>query len=139
MANGSWRIARTRNGAHLPLIIVVALAVALILIGKAQSSLVRSRARTCHRLDGACSPVRAPAGRASTAGWARSARSSPSINENLKLKEENARLRQWHNAAIVLEDRVQRYQLLLHAVPDPALSSVVARSSAAPTIRSCKR
>ena len=44
-----------------------------------------------------------------------------------RLKEENARLRQWHNTALVLNDRIKRYQLLLHAAPDPALSSVVAR------------
>ncbi len=37
------------------------------------------------------------------------------------------RLRQWQNAAMVLDSRVKRYQLLLHAVPDPALSSVLAR------------
>jgi len=47
--------------------------------------------------------------------------------ENLRLKDENARLRQWRNAAIVLDNRVKRYQLLLHAVPDPSLSSVMAR------------
>jgi rod shape-determining protein MreC len=47
--------------------------------------------------------------------------------DNLRLKEENARLRQWRNAAMVLEDRVSRYKLLLRAVPDPALSSVLAR------------
>jgi rod shape-determining protein MreC len=47
--------------------------------------------------------------------------------ENLKLKEENARLRQWHNTAISLNERLKRYQLLLHAVPDPALSTSVAR------------
>jgi len=48
-------------------------------------------------------------------------------DQNLKLKEENARLRQWRNAAIVLDERVKRYQLLLHAVPDPELSSVLAQ------------
>jgi len=47
--------------------------------------------------------------------------------ENLRLKDENARLRQWRNAAIVLDNRVKRYQLLLRAVPDPMLSSVMAR------------
>jgi len=47
--------------------------------------------------------------------------------ENLRLKDENARLRQWRNAAVALEDRVKRYQLLLRAVPDPKLSSVMAR------------
>ncbi|MGB8602164.1 MAG: rod shape-determining protein MreC, partial [Rhizomicrobium sp.] len=48
-------------------------------------------------------------------------------SDNIRLKEENARLMKWHNSAVVLADRVKRYQLLLHAVHDPALSSEVAR------------
>jgi rod shape-determining protein MreC len=47
--------------------------------------------------------------------------------QNLKLKEENARLRQWRNVAIVLQGRVGRYQTLLHAVPDPQMNAVLAR------------
>ena len=126
MANGSWRIARTRSGAHLPLIIVVALAVALILIGKAQSSLFdRARAHVIDWMEPVLHASRVPVD--SFNRWMGSIGEIFSVyNENLKLKEENARLRQWHNRAIVLDDRVQRYQLLLHAVPDPALSSVVA-------------
>ena len=48
-------------------------------------------------------------------------------DENLKLKEENARLRQWRNVAVVLEGRVERYQQLLHAVPDPRMNAVLAQ------------
>jgi rod shape-determining protein MreC len=47
--------------------------------------------------------------------------------ENLRLKDENARLRQWRNVAVVMQDRVARYQSLLHAVPDPGVDSVLAR------------
>jgi len=76
MANGSWRIARTRGGAHLPLIIVAVLAVALILIGKAQSSLFdRARAAVSDWmspvLKATAEPLDAP-----TAGSRRSARFS---------------------------------------------------------------
>ena len=46
--------------------------------------------------------------------------------ENVRLKEENDRLKQWQTHAVTLQVRVKRYQLLLHAVPDPALSSVLA-------------
>jgi len=127
MANGTWRIARQRGGAHLPLIIVAALAVALILIGKAQSSLFdRARAHVMDWMKPALSATREP-----MVGFNRWVGSIGEIfavyQENLKLKEENARLRQWHNTAISLDERVKRYQLLLHAVPDPVLSSVVAR------------
>ena len=47
-------------------------------------------------------------------------------DENVRLKAENARLKQWQTYAVVLQARVKRYQLLLHAVPDPSLSSVLA-------------
>ena len=127
MGNGTWRIARARGGAHLPLVIVAALAVALILIGKAQSSLFdRARTNVVDWMRPALVATRAP-----IEGMSRWLGSIGEIfvvyQENLKLKEENARLRQWQNTAIVLNDRIKRYQLLLHAAPDPALSSVVAR------------
>ena len=53
MANGAWKIARGKGSAQLPLAIVAVLAIAVVLIGKAQSSAVRPRARLFLRLDGA--------------------------------------------------------------------------------------
>jgi len=120
-------MARTRGGAHLPLIIVAVLAVALILIGKAQSSLFdRARTHVMDWMEPALQASRVPVD--TTTRWVGSIGAIFAVyQENLRLKEENARLRQWHNTALVLDDRVKRYQLLLHAVPDPALSSIVAR------------
>ena len=120
-------MARTRGGAHLPLIIVAALAIALILIGKAQSSLFdRARAHVMDWMKPVLTASYVPVSAVNQ--WVGSIGEIFAVyRENLRLKEENARLRQWHNTAIVLGDRVKRYQLLLHAVPDPALSSVVAR------------
>jgi rod shape-determining protein MreC len=127
MGNGTWRISRSRGGAHLPLVIVAALAVAIILIGKAQSSLFdRVRAGIVDWMRPALVATRAPMETVNR--WVGSAGEIFVIyQENMRLKEENARLRQWHNTALVLNDRIKRYQLLLHAVPDPSLSSVVAR------------
>lgn len=127
MGNGSWRISRSRGRAHLPLAVVALLAVVVILFGKAQSSLF-DRART-----GVMDWMRPMlvATRTPMEGVNRWVGSIGEIfwvhQENQRLKEENARLKQWHNAALVLEERIKRYQALLHAVPDPALSSVVAR------------
>jgi rod shape-determining protein MreC len=127
MGNGTWRIARTRSAAHLPLVIVAALAVALILIGKAQSSLFdRARSGVIDWMRPALEWSREPM--VGINRWLGSFTEIFAVyQENLKLKEENATLRQWHNTAIVLDTRIKRYQLLLHAVPDPALSSVAAR------------
>jgi rod shape-determining protein MreC len=127
MANGAWRISRTRGGAHLPLVIVAALAVALILVGKAQSSLFdRARAHVMDWMEPVLGASRVPVD-AFNRFTASIGELFSVYQENLRLKEENARLRQWRSTAMVLDTRVKRYQLLLHAVPDPALSSVMAR------------
>jgi rod shape-determining protein MreC len=127
MANISWKIARARGYAQLPLGIVVVLAIILVLLGKAQSPLFdRARAHVADWMAPALEAVRSPLAQADR--WAGSVGEIFTVYEqNLKLKEENARLRQWRNAAIVLEERLRRYQLLLHAVPDPELSSVLAQ------------
>lgn len=127
MGNGSWRISRSRGRAHLPLVVVAALAVIVILFGKTQSTVFdRARTGVIDWMRPMLVATRTPMESASR--WLGSIGEIFWVyQENLHLKEENARLRQWHNTALVLNERIKRYQLLLHAVPDPALSSVVAR------------
>ena len=126
MPNGSWKIARGKGTAQLPLAIVAVLAVVFVLLGKAQSSLFdRARADFSDWTAPALEAVRVPLDGISR--WFGSIGDIFDVyDENLKLKEENARLRQWQGAALSLEDRLKRYRLLLNAVPDPALSSVTA-------------
>jgi rod shape-determining protein MreC len=126
MANGTWKISRRAN-AQLPLVIVMALALVLVLLGKAQSGLF-DRARTT--LTDVTLPiltiVHAPLVQFDR--WTGSVDELFSVyQENLRLKDENARLRQWRNVAVVMQDRVSRYQSLLHAVPDLGINSVLAR------------
>ena len=125
MAN-AWKIARKGN-AQLPLVIVIALAVVLVLLGKAQSGLfAKARTHVTDMMAPVLEKVRAPV--AGFDRWMGSITEIFSVYEqNLKLKEENARLRQWRNVAIVLEGRVGRYQQLLHAVPDPKMNAVLAK------------
>ena len=125
MAN-AWKIARKSN-AQLPLVIVIALAIVLVLLGKAQSGLFdKARAHVTDFMAPVLQKVRAPV--AGFDRWIGSISEIFSVYEqNLKLKDENARLRQWRNVAIVLEGRVGRYQALLHAVPDPQMNRVLAR------------
>jgi rod shape-determining protein MreC len=125
MAN-AWKIARKSN-AQLPLAIVIALAVVVVLLGKAQGGLFdKARAHVTDMMAPVLEKVRAP-----VAGFDRFIGSIGEIfsvyEQNLKLKEENARLRQWRNVAIVLQGRVTRYQTMLHAVPDPQMNRVLAR------------
>jgi rod shape-determining protein MreC len=126
MANGTWKISRRAN-AQLPLVIVMALALVLVLLGKAQGGLF-DRARTT--LTDLTMPmltvVHAPLVQFDR--WAGSVDELFTVyQENLRLKDENARLRQWRNVAVVMQDRVKRYQALLHAVPDLGIDSVLAR------------
>ena len=101
MANGGWRIARNRGGAQLPIVLLAALAVALILIGKAQSNLFdRARANVTDAAQPLLEAVRSPL--SGLDRWMASIGGIFSVyKENLRLKDENARLRQWQNAAIV--------------------------------------
>lgn len=126
MANGTWKIAR-RGNTQLPLVIVLALAVALVLLGRAQANLFdRARTAIIDKLEPVLVVVHAPV--------VQFDRFIGSINElfavyqqNLALKDENARLKQWRNVAVVMQDRVKRYQALLHAVPDPDIHSVLSQ------------
>ncbi len=126
MANVSWKIAR-RTNAQLPLVIVMALAVVLVLLGKAQSGLFdRARMTFTDWTQPLLAVAHAPLVQFDR--WVGSVDEVFTVyQENLRLKDENARLRQWRNVAVVMQDRVGRYQSLLHAVPDPGTNSVLAR------------
>lgn len=126
MANGTWKIAR-RGNTQLPLVIVLALAVALVLLGKAQANLFdRARTLMIDRMRPAMMVAYAPI--AQFDRWVGSIDDLFSVyRQNLALKDENARLRQWRNVAVVMQDRVKRYQSLLHAVPDPDVHSVLSQ------------
>jgi rod shape-determining protein MreC len=126
MANGTWKIAR-RGNAQLPLIIVLALAVALVLLGRAQANLFdRARTVIIDKLQPVLVVAHAPVTQFDR--WIGSINELFTVyRENLQLKDENARLKQWRNVAVVMQDRVKRYQLLLHAVPDPDVHSVLSQ------------
>src|SRR5215469_16843015 len=126
MANGTWKIARGRGSGQLSLAIFVAFAVIIVLLGRAQPVLF-NRARsyfsdwTSPVLEAARVPVN------TVGSWLGGIGDAFSVyQENIRLKQENARLRQWQNAALVLEQRLKRYQLLLNAVPDSEVTSVAA-------------
>jgi rod shape-determining protein MreC len=125
MANSTWRNTR-RGNYQLPLAVVFVLAVIVVLVGKAQTSLFdRAREHVTDWTKPGLEVVHRPFDWIS-GWWANVGEGYQVYRENVRLKEENARLRQWQTYAVTLQARVKRYQLLLHAVPDPALSSVLA-------------
>jgi rod shape-determining protein MreC len=126
MANGTWKIARGKGSPQLSIAIVAVLAFALVVLGRVQSSLFdRARAYFSDATEPLLEAIRGPVN--GVGHWVRGLDEIFVVyQENQRLKEENARLRQWQNAALVLEQRLKRYQLLLNAVPDPTLSAVTA-------------
>ena len=126
MANGTWKIARGKGSPQLSIAIVTILAAALVVLGRAQST-VFDRARA-YLTDAAAPALETLRGPMNSAGrWLRDIDEIFVVyQENIRLKQENARLRQWKNAALVLDQRLNRYQLLLNAVSDPSLSAVTA-------------
>ena len=126
MTNNTWKIAR-RSNTQLPLVIVLALAIALVLLGRAEAGLFdRARMRITDWMAPVLESVHTPIQAFNR--WIGSIDELFVVyQENLALKDENARLKQWRNVAVVMQGRVQHYQQMLHAVPDPAIHSVLAR------------
>ena len=126
MANGTWKIARGRGSSQLSLAVFVVFALIVVLLGRAQPALFNhARAYfsdwTSPALETARVPVQA------VGNWVGNIGDFFRVyRENILLKQENARLRQWQNAALVLEQRLKRYQLLLNAVPDPEVDGMTA-------------
>ena len=89
------------------------LAVVLVLLGKAQSRRCSTAPAPRFGLDraGADPTAQRPLVRLRPLDAAIAGTIFSVYQENLQLKEENARLRQWRNVAIVLQERVERYQV----------------------------
>ncbi|MGH6872735.1 MAG: rod shape-determining protein MreC [Rhizomicrobium sp.] len=127
MANGTWKIARGKGSAQLSMAILAVLAVGLVILGKAQSSLF-DRARTYY--SDSIAPSLKSVGKPldGVANWFGGVGHFFDVyQENLRLKEEVAELKQYQAEKQVLNARIKRYQLLLNAVPDPAQESIAAR------------
>jgi rod shape-determining protein MreC len=126
MANGFWRNVRVRGDNRVSLTAFALLALLLLLLSRAQVNVFdRARAQISDAAAPWLSRIEAPFD-----GFSRWVGNLGSIfnvySENLRLKDENARLRQWQGAAILLQARVANYERLLHAVPRRETSSVLA-------------
>ncbi|HTQ13617.1 MAG TPA: rod shape-determining protein MreC [Rhizomicrobium sp.] len=127
MANGTWKIARGKGSAQLSMAILAVLAVGLVVLGKAQSQLFdRARAYYSDAIAPSLKSVGKPFD--GVANWFGGVGHFFDVyQENLRLKAEVAELKKYQAEKQVLNARIQRYQLLLNAVPDPAQESITAR------------
>ena len=127
MVGGGWRLARSRGAAtQLPLAICAVLAVVIALLGKAEASIFdNARAKITDWSEPVLAGVQGPFG--AVGRWLGGVSSMFTVyRENLQLKEQNAELRKWQDVAASLEQKLKRYELLLKAVPDPELPTIVA-------------
>lgn len=126
MAGFSWRLTRTRSK-QLTLAGCFLLSVSIAFLGKTDASLFDNfRAGLSDATGPVLSSARAPL--VAVQNWAGSLAALFTVyDENLALKRENAELRKWQNAALSLENRLKRYEVLLNAVPDTNIPSVTAR------------
>jgi rod shape-determining protein MreC len=126
MANGTWRIAR-RGSPQLPLLISAILAVLLLLAGKMHFvPFERTRAAITDRMGVFLQKLNTPV--VSATRWAGGVGHFFDVySENLRLKEENARLLQWRGAAVALQSRIGGYERLLKAVPDASYAAITAK------------
>jgi rod shape-determining protein MreC len=113
--------------AKLTLPVLIAAAFALMLLAKADTILAK-RARMA--LSDALAPIYAfvsePLGR--VRGAINEAEALWDVRaENLRLRDENERLRRWQSVALALDAENQRLKANLHWIPDPAPSYVTAR------------
>jgi rod shape-determining protein MreC len=125
MANFTWRIARGRNGTQISLGLWALAALILLLFSRTSDFADRIRARLSDWTAPMLANMRRPLDETN--------RFVGDIGDvfhvyqqNLQLKEENARLRQWQGAAVRLEGRLSGYQRLLHEVPPRQTSYVLA-------------
>ena len=127
MPQGSFKITRGKGSGQLPLAVVAILAVILVLVGKAHSPFFnRIRADFSDLSRPALEVARTPFDVG--ARWASGLGNVFDVyQENLRLTAQNQRLRHWQTAALLLEERLKRYQKLLHVVSDPTLKTVTAR------------
>lgn len=129
MALIGWRLSRGRGpgGGHLSLAICGVLSLVIVLLGKAEAGIfdgVRARLTdwTAPILEGMRAPM------AGLQNWVSNAGDIFSVyDENVRLKKEVAELRKWQETARALQTRLQRYEILLKAVPDVELPSIQAR------------
>ena len=126
MVNGILRAGRGRGAAQISLAVCAAFACVLLFLGRVQPTLFdRARSYASDHIAPVLEAIRTPL--RGVEQWAGSLADVFHVYQvNLKLKDENARLRKWQNLALSLQQRLKRYQLLLNAVPDPQIGSVTA-------------
>jgi rod shape-determining protein MreC len=103
------------------------LALVIVLLGKAEAGIFDGvRAKLTDWMAPVLEGVREPL--AGIQKWVSSAGDVFTVyDENVRLKQEVAELRKWQEVAHTLQTRLQRYEILLKAVPDAELPSIQAR------------
>src|SRR4051794_34202189 len=121
MAGFVLRLTRGRGGKQISLGVCGVLAVVIAFLGKAEASIFdNARATLSDWTSPSLTQLRAPL--LGLEQWINNIGTIFTVyRENIQLRQENAELHKWQEVALSLENRMQRYELLLRAVPDPQL------------------
>ena len=127
MAGLGWRWTRGRGTKNFSLYLCAASAVAIAFVAKANGPLFDEARSTLSDWSApALGQVRAPllsmqrfVGNAGTFFTV--------FQQNEQLRQENAELRKWQHVALSLQNQLDRYKVLLNAVPDATSQAVTAR------------
>ena len=126
---GGFKLTRGRgvSTAQASLAVCGIIAIIIVLLGKAESSVFNSaRAKLSDWSAPLLENVREPL--SAFQQWTDGIGTLFHVyGENARLRREIAELRKWQDVALGLEQRVHRYELLVNAVPDPELPSISAR------------
>jgi rod shape-determining protein MreC len=129
MAMTGWRLSRGRgpSAGHISLALCGIAALGIVLVGKAEPTLfndIRAKVSdwTAPILEGVREPL------SGVQRWVENLGSFFTVyDENIRLKREVAELRKWQEVATSLQRRLERYEILLKAVPDTELPTIQAR------------
>src|SRR6267142_2871440 len=127
MAGFVWRLTRGRGAKQFSLAVCGVLAVVIAFLGKAEASIFDNALATLSDWTGpGLTQLRAPL--LALEQWIDNIGTIFTVyRENIQLRQENAELHKWQDVALSLENRMQRYQLLLNSVPDISPPAVTAR------------
>lgn len=115
------------EGRRLPFVILLSLALVFMLLDRAEADILDDARETITDLTSPIYEAVSPPIKAIRGWFGRTQRIFYTLQENERLRLENAELRAWKEAALLLEKENTRYQALLNVAVDPEIGYVTGR------------
>lgn len=115
------------DGRRLPFVIFLSLSLVFLLLDRAEADVFDEAREAITDFTSPIYEFVSPPVRAIRAWFGRAPGIFSTLRENERLRNENAELRAWKEAALVLEKEIARYQALLNVQVDPEIGYVTGR------------